>query len=165
MEETLIKFFGEDKDINTYQMCARAFVIYFIALILIRISGRRTFGTRSSFDNTVVIILGAILSRAVVGASPFVPTIACCLIMALMHRVLAWLSIKNGNISHLLKGKCIPLYRDGSIKHKNLNIGLLSKDDLMASIRLKGNVNSLEDVQEVYMETTGEVSVVLKDNK
>ncbi|CAN5153723.1 DUF421 domain-containing protein [soil metagenome] len=160
--ETLIKIFGEGKDLNTYQMCARGFVVYFIALALIRISGRRTFGKKSSFDNTIAIILGAILSRAVVGASDFVPTIVCCFVLALMHRALAWLTIKNATISTWLKGKRIPLFDGDKMHNENLNRALISTEDIMSDIRLKANENSLKNVKEICMETTGEVSVVLK---
>lgn len=158
----LYEIFGEGKDLNVLQMCSRAFVVFFIALLLIRLSGRRTFGKRSAFDNTLAIILGAILSRAVVGASPFVPTVCCCLLLVLLHRLLAWLSIKNETISRLLKGDNIPLYKDGKLDDENLTRSLLSEKDVLSDLRLKANVKSLSEVEEINMETSGEVSVIKK---
>jgi uncharacterized membrane protein YcaP (DUF421 family) len=154
--------FGEGKDLNVLQMCSRAFVVFFIALVLIRLSGRRTFGKHSAFDNTLAIILGAILSRAVVGASPFVPTVACSLMLVLMHRLLAWLSVKNDAFSKLLKGDTIPLYKDGKLHGDNLARSLVSEKDVMSDVRLKGNTKSLADVDEINMETSGEISVIKK---
>src|SRR5258708_2274464 len=107
--EILYRIFGEGKDLSTMQMCARAVVIYFIALIMLRISGRRTFGKKTAFDNTIAIILGAILSRAVVGASEFVPTVACSLALVLLHRCLAWVSLRSKTVKHLLQGASISL--------------------------------------------------------
>ena|ERR1700743_1156943 len=160
--EILYKVFGEGKDLSTIQMCARAFVIYFIALLFLRISGRRTFGKKTAFDNTIAIILGAVLSRAVVGASDFVPTVACCLILVLLHRGLAWLSIRNKAIKHTLEGASIPLYKNGRLNRKNLNKSLVSEYDIEGDLRLKANIGSLEEADEVYMETNGDVSVVKK---
>lgn len=142
--ETFYRIFGEGKDLNTYQMCARGFAIYFIALILIRISGRRTFGKRSSFDNTLTIILGAVLSRAVVGASPFVPTVACSLILVLIHRALAWMAIKNKTIGRSLNGSRIPLFKNDKIINDNLNVALVNEDDLLSDLHLKANSNNFK---------------------
>lgn len=160
--EVLLKIFGEGKDLNTLQMCSRAFVVFFIAVALVRISGRRTFGKRSAFDNTLAIILGAILSRGVVGASAFVPTVISCLVLVMLHRFLAWLSLKSDMVSRLLKGDVMTLYKDGEINQPNLNKSLLSENDLLSDVRHKGGVNRLEDVNEIYMETSGEVSVIKK---
>lgn len=160
--EILYKIFGVGKDLSAAQMCSRAVVVYFIALLLIRISGRRTFGKRSAFDNTLAIILGAILSRAVVGASSFVPTIVCSLALVILHRALAWLAIKSEWVSRMIKGDKIDLYKNGEIHRNNLARSLMSEDDLMSDVRLKGNTNLLDDIEEINMETSGEVSLMKK---
>ncbi|QJD95864.1 DUF421 domain-containing protein [Mucilaginibacter robiniae] len=161
--EIILQIFGEGKDLSTLQMCCRAVVIFFIALIMVRLSGRRTFGKHSAFDNTLAIILGAILSRAVVGASAFVPTVVSCLVLVLLHRLLAWLSVKNEFISRVLKGDSIPLYRNGKLDEENIAKSLLSEKEVMGDLRLKGHVNNLDKIKEIYMETSGELSVIKKD--
>jgi hypothetical protein len=80
--ETLIALFGEGKDLDSLQMAARATVVFFGALILIRISGRRSFGQRSPFDYVVAILLGATLSRVIVGAGPRFEPIVCAPVKA-----------------------------------------------------------------------------------
>jgi uncharacterized membrane protein YcaP (DUF421 family) len=161
--KVLYHIFGEGKDLSTLQMCDRAIVIYFIALLFLRISGRRTFGKKTAFDNTIAIILGAILSRAVVGASAFVPTVACSLVLVLIHRALAWVSIRNKNIKHILEGVSIPLYKNGKLNQENLNTALISEDELKGDLRLKANIGRFAEAEEIYMETNGEVSVVKKE--
>jgi len=152
--------FGQGKNLDIVQMSARAFVIYFIALVFIRISGRRTFGKRSSFDNTIVIILGAVLSRAVVGASAFIPTVACCLVLVILHRGLAMLTITNKKLAELVDGKARILYKDGEIDKSSLRAALMSREDLEADVRVKANKSKLSEVKEVHLESTGEVSVI-----
>ena len=63
--------FGDGTELTTWQMADRALVTFVLALAMIRLAGRRSFGQRSPFDACTTVLLGAVLSRAVVGASPF----------------------------------------------------------------------------------------------
>src|SRR5437868_2805879 len=110
MDEIIYKLFGEGKELNALQMADRAFVMFFITLALIRISGMRAFGSKSAFDNIIAIMLGAILSRPVVGASDFFPTIVAGFVLAAIHKILALISVNNATISHLIKSKERSLY-------------------------------------------------------
>jgi uncharacterized membrane protein YcaP (DUF421 family) len=160
--EIFIKIFGEGKDLSALQMSARALVVYVIALIFIRISGRRTFGKKSSFDTTVTIILGAVLSRAIAGASPFVPTIACSLLLVLIHRFVSWLILYSPTLGNFIKGHKRPLYQDGKVHEENLKKCLMTHDDLISDVRLKANEDSLDNISDIYMEASGELSVIKK---
>jgi uncharacterized membrane protein YcaP (DUF421 family) len=160
--EIFIKVFGEGKDLTILQMSARAFVVYLIALVLIYISGKRTFGKKSAFVTTITIVLGAVLSRAIVGASPFLPTIAGSLTLVLIHRVLGIIILHNKTAGKFLKGEKIMLYENGKVNEANLRKCLMTHDDLMSDVRLKANDNNLENISEIYMENSGELSVVKK---
>ncbi|HXS36684.1 MAG TPA: YetF domain-containing protein [Flavipsychrobacter sp.] len=154
---------GHGKDLDTLQMSCRAIVICLIAIVLIRLSGRRSFGMKSAFDNVIVILLGAILSRPVVGASPFVPSVIACFIIVVIHRFIAWISINNDKIGRLIKGNKILLYERGGIIVKNLKKGLVSEKDIMEELRLKGNTESLNKIEKAYMERNGEISIIKKE--
>src|SRR5947207_3800715 len=92
---TLENIWGSGEHLTALQMSCRAFVMFFIALALIRIAGMRTFGKRSAFDTIIGIMLGAILIRGVIGASPFLSVVAAGFVLVLLHRLLAWLSVRN----------------------------------------------------------------------
>src|ERR1700748_454064 len=87
--------FGTGKDLTSLQMVCRAVLAFALTLIMIRIAGIRTFGKRSAFDNVIVIMLGSIFSRVVVGASPFIPTTLACLAFVLVHWLLGYISLYN----------------------------------------------------------------------
>lgn len=156
------EIFGIGEDLSPLQMATRAFVMFFIALLLIRIAGMRIFGIKTAFDNILVIMLGAILSRGVVGASPFLSTVAAAAAMIIVHKILAWLAMKHVWIGKIVKGYRRSLYHNGEVREENLQRTLISKDDLMEGVRLEINKNSLEDVEQIYIEKTGEISVVKK---
>jgi uncharacterized membrane protein YcaP (DUF421 family) len=54
------------------------------------------------------------------------------------------------------------LYKNGKINYENLERSLLSEKELMSDLRSKGAVTSLDEVDEINMETSGEVSVIKK---
>jgi len=63
--DTLISLVGEGEHLTPLQMSVRAFSMFVIMLVLVRIAGMRTFAKKSSFDNIIVIMLGAILATVI----------------------------------------------------------------------------------------------------
>lgn len=156
------EIFGEGKELTALQMCTRAIVMFIITIVLIRLAGAKTFGKNAVFDNVVVIMLGAVLSRGIVGANPFWSVVCAGLAIVLMTRLVSWITIHNKTISVLVKGQHLCLYENGIINRENLSKCLLSENDLMEAIRIKANTNSLDEVQEVFLECSGEMSVIKK---
>jgi uncharacterized membrane protein YcaP (DUF421 family) len=155
-------FFGTGEDLNALQMGMRAFVVFIICLILVRISGRRSFGLGMPLDNVTIILLGAILSRTVVGASPFIPTIAAAACLAILHRICGWLGFYNKIFGRVLKGTEIILYGDGKFNERNMRYGMVTKKDILSHLRLNGNTDSLDSIDRVYLERNGKISFIKK---
>ena len=160
--EILIKIFGEGKDLNALQMSDRGIVMFFIALILIRISGRRSFGVRSPLDNIITISLGAIMSRAVVGASDFVPVVVCCFVIVLLHRLFGWLIAHSKPFGRLIEGEKILLFEDGVFQKENMKKALVCQEDLMQGVRKSALTEDMTKIAKVYMERNGEISSIKK---
>jgi len=161
--EVINNLFGHGSDLNTLQMSLRAFSIFFIALILIRLTGMRAFGIKSAFDTCIIIMLGAVLSRAVVGASPFIPTIIASTFLVVIHKIIAEISVTNQTLSHLVKGRPLSLYKDGILNNINMRKCSLSYGDVMEEIRLTLNQNTLDGIDEIFMERTGKISMIEKE--
>ncbi len=159
---TLATLWGQGEQLDVLQMAVRAVVMYFVTLVLIRLGGMRIFGKKSAFDTIIVIIMGAVLARVIVGASPFKGTVAAAAVMVAINRSLAWISLKSSMINRLVKGKPLLLYDAGEIKWDNMNKACLSKSDLMESLRLETLKGSLTEVAQAYMETNGRISFILK---
>jgi uncharacterized membrane protein YcaP (DUF421 family) len=160
--DTINFLFGEGEKLNMLQMSMRAFAMFFIMLVLIRFTGRRAFAKKSSFDNIIVIMLGAVLARGVVGASPFWSTVAASVVMVAMHRITAWLAVKNRSVEKLIKGEYINLYDREKFVDNNLAKTGISKNDLHESLRLETKKDTLDEIETAYLETNGRISFILK---
>lgn len=156
------RFFGVGEDLTVLQMTVRGVFMFFTALILIRLSGMRTFGKNSAFDIIIGITMGAVLSRGIVGASPFGAVVAVSMAMAVLHRLLGWLSVKFSSIDDIIKGESRVLYRDGQIQWKKLQRSSISINELRESVRQEINEDSFENVDRIYIDSSGRISVVRK---
>jgi uncharacterized membrane protein YcaP (DUF421 family) len=160
--QALIALFGEGRDLSTSQMGMRAAATFLAALVFIRISGRRSFGQRSPFDNVVAILLGATLSRAIVGASPAVPTLIASLVIVLMHRALAWSCVRSRALEALVGGAERQLYSDGRFDEQQMLAALVTRTDVLEAVRQKLGADALDRVQGAILERNGEISIIRK---
>lgn len=144
-------------------MLIRTLIMYFITLILIRIGGLRIIGKKSGFDMVIIIMLGAVLSRGLVGASSFPLSVMAGTVMVLINRLLAWMSIENPFLNYLFKGRSLLLYDNGEIIRRNMIRGSLSETDLMTSLRLETHSEDFNKVKKAYLEPNGRISFVMKD--
>lgn len=154
--------FGTGKDLSAVQMGMRAIVVFLVALVMIRVSGRRSFGQRSPFDSVVVILLGATLGRAIVGASPFVPTVVASFAIVICHRMLAWACMRSPRLERLVGGTQREVYSDGAFNQHEMEGALVSRTDIEESVRQKAGSRSMDSVDAAILERNGEISVIRK---
>lgn len=166
MSDFINTFFGDlfhnDNNLNVLQMCCRTFVLFFITLIIIRVAGMRSFGKKSAFDSIIAIMLGAVLSRAAVGANPFFPIVASGFALGIIHRSLAWLCVKSDAIGKIIKGKPSCLYKDGKGNYHNMLVTGISHKDIMEEVHAQLNRNTLDGIDEIFMERSGKISIIKK---
>jgi uncharacterized membrane protein YcaP (DUF421 family) len=160
MQHIFYNLFGYGKDLTVLQVCVRTFLMFFIAVMLLRLGGIRIFGKKSAFDEVVAVVLGAILSRGIVGASSFGTVVASGAVLVIIHRLIAWLCIKSPGLATLMNGQPVLLYKDGKLLTENLRKCSLSEKDLLESLRLHTGQDNLEGIETVYMETSGRISFV-----
>ena len=160
--QILTALFGEGNDLSSLQMAMRAAATFFAALVFIRISGRRSFGQRSPFDYVVAILLGATLSRAIVGASPAVPTLVASLVIVLTHRALAWACIRSRALESLVVGVEREVYGDGRFNEREMVAALITRTDVLETVRQELGSDALDRVKSAILERNGEISIIRK---
>jgi uncharacterized membrane protein YcaP (DUF421 family) len=157
MIETL---FGEGNDLTALQMSLRALVLFFVTLVLVRIGGMRAFGRKSSFDTIIIVSLGAVISRAIYGASPAVPIVAASLVLVIVHRVVAIAASRFPRFERIIKGHSIVLYHAGDVDEHAMRRSGISYSDLDEAVRTRTHESSRRDVHEIRLESSGELTVL-----
>lgn len=147
-------------DVNAFQMALRTILIYVFALAIIRLGSKRFLSEATAFDVIVAIMLGSIMSSAINGSAPFVPTIVAGAALVGAHWMLAYLTSRLDWFGPLVKGHPTLLVRDGEIQEEGLRSTGLSKRDLEEHLRLQAGTADVSSVRLACMERNGRISVV-----
>ena len=158
--ELLEILFGHGTDLTVVQMSMRAALAFWLALLLIRVSGRRSFGLHGPFDSCTTVLLGAILSRAVSGTSPFLPTIAAATVLVIMHRLTGMACRRWGWFDTVVSGNEVVLVRAGRRDERALERALVTQKDLEEAVRKKTGTEDVSKVERAVLERNGEITVV-----
>ncbi|GAB4040927.1 DUF421 domain-containing protein [Spirosoma gilvum] len=163
MTELFGDLLHKDDQLTDGQMICRAVVAFLLTVALVRLAGRRSFGMRSPFDTVISLLLGATLSRGIVGASSFTGVLGACLALVILHRLLAYLCIHSPVLSRLVSGRNKVLYENGHFNHSNMEAMLVSEQDLQEAVRLIGQKSTIDEVKAILIERNGQISVVRKE--
>lgn len=158
MEELL----GGMKDLTLGQECARAVVIFFYGLVMLRLSGRRTFAQFSAVDLVVSIIVGSNLSRAMTGEVPFWGTLASVAVLVALHLILAYAAAGSPMIARWVEGDAVLLAKDGVLREAARLRCKISLADLEESLRQHGldGLAELSEARKLILEPSGKISVI-----
>lgn len=160
--EWLLHILGPDKDsISALQMTARGLVIFAYGILVVRTLGHRIFGKIGAFDVVLSVIVGSSLSRALTGNAPLLQTLAATTVLVLAHWLLAHLALRSPALGWLIKGRAVPLVRQGQLDRKAMMRQGISDGDLREALRAEG-LSGLDQCEEAFLERNGSISVAKK---
>ena len=141
-------------------MVARAVVIYVAGLVIIRFGKNRLLGRTTAFDIVLAFILGSLLSRAINGSAPPLPSLAAAAVLVVMHWMISHMTMRSDRMEDLLKGHRVMLVEEGSVRPEAMRRSEVSEQDLREALRLNANVADPSTVAAAYLERNGQISAV-----
>ncbi|WBA42512.1 DUF421 domain-containing protein [Hymenobacter canadensis] len=144
------------------QTCARAVLVFLVALVLLRLSGRRTFGGNSALDMVVKFMFGALLSRVIIADAPMGVTFTAAAALVFVHRALAYAVYFSPLLRKLVKGSDSILAEGATIHQHELARASVSEQELRAGVRATANTDDLSTTKVVRLEHDGTITVVKK---
>ena len=150
----------EPKDYTVLHVCMRTLIIFFTALVMIRVADRRFLARKSGFDTLLGFILASTLSRAINGSAKLLPTIVVGFFVVFIHRVLAKIAFHSDAFSNLIKGQPDDVIRDGKLKREVMARYDLTEGDLIEDLRLNAMLDDFAKVREARIERDGQLSVI-----
>ena len=160
------QIFGGMKDLTLAQECARAVLIFFYGLMMLRLSGRRTFAQMSAVDMIISIIVGSNLSRAMTGGVPLWGTLASVAVLVALHLALAYAVASSRSFARWVEGDAVLLALDGNIRERARMGSKISMADIEESLREHG-IDGLAEIgktRKLMLEPSGKINAIRRDH-
>lgn len=127
-------------------------------IVVVRVSGLRTFSKMSSFDFAVTLAFGSVLAAVALSGSSLVDGMTAVITLITVQALIAY-GRNHWNLGRVVDNEPLLLMRDGQVITANLQRARVTPDDVRAKLR-EANVRSYDDVDAVVLETTGDISVL-----
>jgi uncharacterized membrane protein YcaP (DUF421 family) len=157
--DSFTAIFGTTDHVTWLQECARAALIFFYGLLLIRISGRRTFGRWSALDLIVSVTAGSTLSRALTGEAPLLGTMAATAAFVGLHWVLAQTVARSSKACNLLEGTPVVLAENGQFNESARLRHSVSQADIDEALHRSG-LEKISDAYRITLAPNGMINVI-----
>lgn len=150
--------------LNVWRMMTRAGLIYVLGITLVRLGGKRFVGKFSAFDIIMAIMIGSILSRAILTEGNFIGHLAAALVLTALHSLFGRVAFYWDWFGTLIKGKPRVLVENGHIQWGAMKKTSISEHDLMCALREESNSEDLTQVKQACLERSGNISIILKSD-
>jgi len=147
------------------EIVLRALAIYFILLIIFRLSGKRTMSEADTFDFLMLLIISETTQQAMVRGDHSL-TNAALLVVTLVFTTIALSLIKQRLpiASSVLDDEPLVVLSDGKLLKDRCNKLRVDEADIMETAREVFGLERLEQIKFAVVERNGTMSIIPVDN-
>lgn len=142
----------------------RAIAAYWILLLLLRLTGRRTGKRLTPFEILLIFLLGGQMTQAILGDDrSLTNALIGVTTIALMHAFVAWLKLRWKGLARVMDGTPLIIFADGEWVDESMRLVRLDKEDVLASARQDG-IEYLHQIRYAIVERNGAISIIKKED-
>ena len=160
--ETVLGLGVEPRDLTFIQISVRGIIVFLVTLAAVRVGHKRSLSRKTPFDAVLLVILAAVLSRAINGSAAFFPTLGGGVVLVLLHRLFAILAFYSHRFGILVKGRPDVIVRDGQCDVGMMWRNHISTHDLDEDMRLSVHMDDLSHIRLARVERSGDISFIKK---
>src|ERR1700736_2658385 len=154
---------AEPKDLTFTQIALRGVIVFVVTLVMVRVGHKRSLSRKNAFDAVLLVILAAVLSRAINGNAAFFATLGGGIVLVLLHRLLALVACHSHAFGILIKGCPDLIVEDGEFIWKQMVRNHVSTHDIEEDLRLSLHSEDISRVKRARVERSGDVSFIPKE--
>jgi uncharacterized membrane protein YcaP (DUF421 family) len=151
-------------DMAWWELVVRAIVVYFVVMLMLRLSGKRAVGQFTPFDMVLLILIGNAVQNGMNGGDNSLPAaLLLCAVLVSLNYTMAYLTSRNRKLHELVEGVPVLLARKGKVFEAVLQRENISRQDFDEGLRQAEN-GKVEDIEYAMLESNGKISYVMKDS-
>ena len=135
----------------------------YVTLATVRLGHKRSLSRKTPFDAVLLVILAAVLSRAINGSAAFFATLGGGVVLVVIHRLFAYLAFYSHGFGILVKGKPDVIVCDGKCDLATMRRNHVSMHDLDEDMRLSAHTDDLSRIRGARVERSGDISFIKND--
>lgn len=144
----------------------RAAGVYFVLLLLFRLSGRRTLGQMTAFDFVLLLIISEATQNAMIGDDYSVTNgVLVIVTLILLNIALSLLKDRSRKIEELIDGVPTVLVADGKLLDRELRKARVGVEDILHAAREKQGLERMDQIKYAVLEVSGGINVIPKEQR
>ncbi len=146
--------------VPAWNIALRTAAIYLVALLGLRLAGKREIGQMTVFDLVVLLLIANAVQNAMVGPdTSLTGGVLAAIVLLVLNSVVARLRLRWPRLRRLVEGTPTLLVLHGEVLGEHLRREGLDRETLDAALREHG-VADMADVEIAVLEIDGSISVV-----
>lgn len=139
----------------------RGAALYFILLIVLRLSGRRTLTQLTPFDLVLLLIVAETTQQGLLGNDfSLINSLILIVVLFGIDITLSYAKRENPKLGLMLDGSPTVLISLGKPDMKKIRLARVTLDDIMTSAREQHGLERLDQVRFAVLEADGDISIV-----
>jgi uncharacterized membrane protein YcaP (DUF421 family) len=146
-----------------WELALRAVIVYFVVMVLLRLSGKRAVGQFTPFDMVLLILIGNAVQNGMNGGDNSLGgALVLCVVLIGINFAVARIASRNRKVQELIEGVPVLLARDGKVFDDVLRRENVSREDFEEALR-QAEGGECAEIQYALLETNGKISFVMND--
>lgn len=147
------------------QLIFRTVFLYIVVVVTMRIMGKRQIGQLQPFEFAIAVMISELAALPLTEDDKMIHHALIPISVLLVCQLLfSLLSIKGVRMREIVCGKPMLLIRNGKMLEKNMRKEMYTINDLLEQLRFYG-IQSIDNVEYGILETSGQLSVLVKSQK
>ncbi len=133
---------------------------YFVIVLVLRVTGKRTLSKWNAFDFIVTVALGSALANVILSPDVSLAEGALALsLLCFLQLLVTWISVRSDRFQNLIKSTPALLLYEGAFQHQTMLRERVTQAEIRSALRSQG-ICAIEEVAAVILETDGTFSVI-----